>query len=101
MERDWEAHWFCHAPSLQEIAQNVDAFYIGGKTKMKLFGEALVILHDDLKPQFRYHMKNKGEVLAKGRLLGIQFYELLKGNLYEEIGEYENRMAQAIREAFN
>ena len=88
------------APSLQEIAQNVDAFYIGGTKMGALFGEALVILHDDLKPQFRYHMKNKGAMLAKGRLLGIQFYELLKGNLYEEIGEYENRMAQAIREAF-
>ena len=35
-----------------------------------LFGEALVIIHDDLKPQFRYHMKNKGAMLAKGRLVG-------------------------------
>lgn len=87
------------APTLEEIAQNVDAFYIGGTKMGAMFGEALVILHDDLKPQFRYHMKNKGAMLAKGRLLGIQFYELLKGHLYEDIGEYENRMAQCIREA--
>lgn len=87
------------APTLQDIAQNVDAFYIGGTKMGALFGEALVILHDDLKPQFRYHMKNKGAMLAKGRLLGIQFYELFKDHLYEEIGRYENQMADLIREA--
>lgn len=87
------------APTLQDIAQNVDAFYIGGTKMGALFGEALVILHDDLKPQFRYHMKNKGAMLAKGRLLGIQFYELFKDHLYEDIGRYENQMADLIREA--
>lgn len=87
------------APTLQEIAQNVDVFYIGGTKMGALFGEALVIMHDDLKPQFRYHMKNKGAMLAKGRLLGIQFYELFKDNLYEDIGRYENDMADQIRQA--
>lgn len=87
------------APTLEEIAKNVDAFYIGGTKMGALFGEALVIIHDDLKPQFRYHMKNKGAMLAKGRLLGIQFYELLKDHLYEDIGRYENQMADLIRQA--
>ena len=87
------------APTLEEIAKNVDAFYIGGTKMGALFGEALVIIHDDLKPQFRYHMKNKGAMLAKGRLLGIQFYELLKDHLYEDIGRYENKMADRIRQA--
>lgn len=87
------------APTLEEIAKNVDAFYIGGTKMGALFGEALVIIHDDLKPQFRYHMKNKGAMLAKGRLLGIQFYELLKDHLYEDIGRYENHMADLIRQA--
>lgn len=87
------------APTLEEIAKNVDAFYIGGTKMGALFGEALVIIHNDLKPQFRYHMKNKGAMLAKGRLLGIQFYELLKDHLYEDIGRYENQMADLIRQA--
>ncbi|HJA53075.1 threonine aldolase [Massilimicrobiota sp. An142] len=87
------------APTLEEIAQYVDAFYIGGTKMGALFGEALVIIHDDLKPQFRYHMKNKGAMLAKGRLLGIQFYELFKDHLYEDIGLHENRMADMIRQA--
>lgn len=85
------------APSLADIASNTDAFYIGGTKMGAMFGEALVIINDDLKEDFRYQMKQKGAMLAKGRLLGVQFYELLKGSLYEEIGEYENHMADKIR----
>lgn len=88
------------APSMYDIAKNTDAFYIGGTKMGALFGEALVIMNEQLKKDFRYQLKHKGAMLAKGRLLGIQFYTLLKGNLYEEIGAYENKMAQIIRKAF-
>lgn len=87
------------APSMKQIAQNVDAFYIGGTKMGALFGEALVICNDDLKEGFRYQLKNKGAMLAKGRLLGVQFYTLLENDLYEEIGTYENRMADKLRTA--
>lgn len=87
------------APSMAEIAQHVDAFYIGGTKMGAMFGEALVIMNDSLKKDFRYQMKQKGAMLAKGRLLGVQFYTLLKDSLYEDIGRHENEMCAMIREA--
>lgn len=87
------------APSLEEIACYTDAFYIGGTKMGALFGEALVILNDDLKEDFRYHIKQRGALLAKGRLLGIQFYTLFKDDLYERIGRYENDMAMQMKNA--
>lgn len=87
------------APSMADIAKYTDAFYIGGTKMGALFGEALVIMNDNLKKDFRYQMKQKGAMLAKGRLLGVQFYTLLKDSLYEEIGQYENAMAKIIRDA--
>lgn len=87
------------APSMADIAQNTDAFYIGGTKMGALFGEALVIINDELKDDFRYQMKQKGAMLAKGRLLGVQFYTLLKDSLYEDIGKHENEMAQMIKDA--
>ncbi len=89
-----------NAPTLAQIAQNCDAFYIGGTKNGALFGEALVILNDELKDGFRFYMKQKGALLAKGRLLGVQFYTLLKDDLYEQIGKHENEMAMIIKQAF-
>lgn len=88
------------APTLKQMAQLCDAFYIGGTKLGALFGEALVILNDDLKADFRYQIKQKGAMLAKGRLLGVQFHALLKDDLYVEIGKHENKMAAMLREAF-
>lgn len=88
------------APSMSDIAANTDAFYIGGTKMGALFGEALVIVNDDLKQDFRFQLKQKGAMLAKGRLLGVQFYALLKGDLYERIGIYENKQAHDIKQAF-
>ncbi|MEG0367747.1 MAG: aminotransferase class V-fold PLP-dependent enzyme [Coprobacillus sp.] len=88
------------APSMQDLAENSDAFYIGGTKMGALFGEALVIVNDELKKDFRFQLKQKGAMLAKGRLLGIQFYALLKDSLYEEIGRHENQMADIIRDSF-
>lgn len=87
------------SPTMEDIANNTDAFYIGGTKMGAMFGEALVILNNDLKKDFRFQLKQKGAMLAKGRLLGLQFYTLLKDSLYEEIGKHENKMASMIRDA--
>lgn len=83
--------------SLNDISNLVDAFYIGGTKNGALLGEALVICKDSLKEDFRYHLKQRGAMLAKGRLLGIQFVELFKDNLFLEIGQHANDMANILR----
>ncbi|TWE08230.1 L-threonine aldolase [Neobacillus bataviensis] len=84
---------------LSDLPNLVDAFYIGGTKNGALLGEALVICRDSLKEDFRYHIKQKGALLAKGRLLGIQFLELFKDNLFFELAEHANRMAGLLQEA--
>ncbi len=84
---------------LPSIAKLCDAFYIGGTKIGALFGEAIVISNPALKEDFRYIIKQKGGLLAKGRLLGIQFYELLKDGLYFKISEHANAMAEKIKQA--
>ena len=70
--------------TLPDLAALTDAFTIGGTKNGALFGEALILArpHD----HFRWHMKQRGAVLAKGRLLGIQFEALLKDGLYFDLG---------------
>lgn len=86
--------------SLEDIARLCDVFYIGGTKLGALFGEAVVITNDDLKKDFRYMIKQKGGLLAKGRLLGIQFEALFEDGLYYEISKHAVDMAMMIREAF-
>ncbi len=83
--------------TLSDISKLTDAFYIGGTKNGALFGEALVICKESLKEDFRYHLKQKGAMLAKGRLLGIQFLELFKEDLFFKIGCHENEMANILR----
>lgn len=83
--------------SIEEIAQITDAFYIGGTKNGALFGEALVITKEDLKKDFRFIIKQRGGLLAKGRLLGIQFEELFKDDLYFELASHANKMADMLR----
>lgn len=83
---------------LSDLGALVDAFYIGGTKNGALIGEALVICRDSLKEDSRFHMKQKGALLAKGRLLGIQFLELFKDNLYFELAMHANRMAGLLRD---
>jgi threonine aldolase len=83
---------------LSDLPKLVDAFYIGGTKNGALIGEALVICRDSLKEDFRYHIKQKGALLAKGRLLGIQFFELFRDNLFFELANHANKMASRIRE---
>jgi len=83
---------------LSDLVTLVDAFYLGGTKNGALLGEALVICRDELKADFRFHMKQKGALLAKGRLLGLQFVELFRDNLYFDLAEHANRMAALLRE---
>ncbi len=85
---------------LPDYARLCDVFYIGGTKVGALFGEALVITADGLKPDFRYNIKQRGGMLAKGRLLGIQFETLFEDGLYQELGRYADRLAQKIAAAF-
>ena len=81
------------------LAANCDVFYIGGTKAGALFGEAVVILNDALKKDFRYIMRQEGGLVAKGRLLGIQFSELLRDGFYIETGRRADRLADEIRKA--
>ncbi len=84
---------------LPDLAQLCDAFYIGGTKIGALFGEALVISNEKLKDDFRYIMKQKGGMLAKGRLLGLQFIALFENDLYFTMSHHANEMAMLIKEA--
>jgi len=82
--------------TLEDIAQYTDVFYIGGTKVGALFGEAVVISNPALKPDFRYAIKQHGGMLAKGRLLGVQFETLFTDNLYFEIAKHAMDMAERI-----
>jgi threonine aldolase len=84
--------------SLPELAALVDAFYIGGTKNGALIGEALVINNPLLKPEFRYMIKQRGAMLAKGRVMGVQFLELFKDDLFFELACHANRMAGRLTE---
>lgn len=84
---------------LKALASLCDVFYIGGTKVGALFGEAVVITNTQLKEDFRYIIKQKGGMLAKGRLLGLQFLALLDDGLYFEISKRANMLAERIRNA--
>ncbi len=86
--------------TLNDIARLADVFYIGGTKQGALFGEAVVITNDRLKKDFRYCIKQNGGMLAKGRLLGIQFLTLFEDGLYFELASNAVRQALRIRDAF-
>ena len=83
--------------NLPLLADVCDVFYIGGTKVGALFGEAVVITNEALQQDFRYVIKQKGGMLAKGRLLGIQFLELFKDDLYFEISRHGIRMAMKLK----
>lgn len=82
---------------LSDMGRLADAFYIGGTKNGALLGEALVICNESLKQDFRFHMKQKGALLAKGRILGIQFLEMFKDDLYFDLARHANKMAKLLR----
>ena len=85
--------------TMGDLAALCDAFYIGGTKVGALFGEALVLTHPVLKEDFRYLIKQHGGMLAKGRLLGVQFETLFADDLYFEISRHALELADRLREA--
>lgn len=84
--------------TMADIAANCDVFSIGGTKCGLLFGEAVVICNDALKPDFRTIAKQNGAILAKGRLLGVQFGEAFRNNLYTSICRKGTLQALKIKE---
>lgn len=81
---------------LSDLGRLADAFYIGGTKNGALLGEAMVICKDSLKEDFRFHMKQKGALLAKGKVIGVQFLELFKDDLYFDLAKHANKMAEIL-----
>ena len=82
------------------LASVCDAFTIGGTKCGLLFGEAIVLTNESMNRYFRYHIKQRGGMLAKGRLLGVQFEAVFENDEYLSSGAKANGMAQAIKERF-
>lgn len=85
--------------TLEDMANLTDVFYIGGTKNGALIGEAIIINNLELNENFRFHIKQKGGMLAKGRLIGIQFAEMFKNDLFFEMGKHANAMAKKLAEA--
>ena len=86
--------------TLQDLAELCDVFYIGGTKVGALFGEAVVITNRALKKDFRYMIKQNGGMLAKGRLLGVQFDTLFTDDLYFKISAHADELAMKLKKAF-
>lgn len=86
--------------TLEDIASLTDVFYIGGTKNGALLGEALVICKEELKEEFRYLIKQRGAMMAKGFILGIQFEALFQEGLYYELAGHANRMSEQLAKAF-
>ena len=83
--------------TLADMARLCDVFYIGGTKVGALFGEAVVITNPAINRDFRYMIKQRGGMLAKGRLLGVQFGVLMDNDLYFKVAAKANAQAQVIR----
>lgn len=82
-----------------DVAKYSDAFTVGGTKLGALFGEAMVITNSELNRNFRYMIKQRGGLLAKGRLLGLQFIALMEDDLYFTLGRKAVAQALQIRQA--
>lgn len=85
--------------TLEKVAELTDIFYLGGTKNGALIGEAIVINNRELQQDFAFNIKQKGALLAKGRLLGIQFLELMKNDLYFDLAKHANQQAMKIKHA--
>lgn len=86
--------------SLADIARIADVFYIGGTKCGALFGEALVTRRPELLPRFDSLIKMHGALMAKGRILAVQFLTLFSDGLYLEIGRHAVEMAMTLKRRF-
>ena len=84
--------------TLNDLSRLCDVFYIGGTKMGALFGEAVVFSNRSLSEDFRYFIKQRGGMLAKGRLLGVQFEALFEDDLYFRLGDYADRLADQLRD---
>ncbi|MCX8570763.1 threonine aldolase family protein [Aminobacter sp. MET-1] len=82
--------------TLKDIAELTDFFWIGGTKVGALLGEAIVISNQELREEFRFHIKQRGALLAKGRVLGLQFRELFREGLYFDLARHANDMAMRL-----
>lgn len=82
--------------TLEDLGQLTDIFWIGGTKVGALLGEAIVINNPALQEAFIYHIKQRGGLLSKSRVLGLQFEELFRANLFSELALHANQMAQAL-----
>ena len=80
----------------ESLAQFVDVFYVGGTKNGALIGEAIVISSPQLKDHFRYNLRQRGALLAKGRAVSLQFLELFREDLYFDIAKHANALAQQL-----
>lgn len=87
--------------TLADLARLCDVFYIGGTKVGALFGEAVVFANPMLAEDFRYIIKQRGGLLAKGRLLGVQFHALFTDDLYFAIAAHADKMADRIRKTLD
>ena len=86
--------------TLQDIARICDVFYIGGTKVGALCGEALVFTKGNRPEHFINSVKKRGALLAKGRLVGVQFDALFTDDLYSRIGEHAIEMAEQLKDLF-
>lgn len=87
--------------TMADLANLCDVFYIGGTKVGALFGEAVVISNPAIAEDFRYIIKQKGGMLAKGRLLGVQFDALFTDNLYFDIARHADHLADKLRNSLS
>ena len=86
--------------TLPDIARLCDAFYIGGTKVGALCGEAVVFPRHNAPPRFTTHIKQHGAMVAKGRLLGVQFDALFTDSLYFRLGRHAIEMAEELKKGF-
>jgi len=86
--------------TLKDIARLADVFYIGGTKQGTLFGEAVVVTNPAILHHFTPLIKQHGGLLAKGRLLGIQFETLFANNLYLRAAQHADRLALKLKQGF-
>ena len=82
--------------TLADISKLTDMFWIGGTKSGILFGEAIVIPNKKLAEDFAFNIKQRGALLAKGRVLGLQFRELFSNNLFFDLTRHANKMAEKL-----
>jgi threonine aldolase len=85
--------------TMRDLVDLTDIFWIGGTKMGALLGEAIVV-GKHLAEDFVFHLKQHGALLAKGRVMGVQFRELFRDNLFFDLARHANEMAQRISATF-